>query len=68
MKTTTAILLTASAMLTSCAPASIVSGAAYWSEQAREADRLSPEGEQAIMIKMRQEIDRERGFNACYKS
>jgi len=61
MKTTTAILLTISAtMLSSCAPASLVSGASYWSEQAREADRLSPEGEQVMLIKVKQMIDSER--------
>jgi outer membrane lipoprotein SlyB len=58
MKTTTlAILAVASAMMTSCAPASIVSGASYWSCQAQEADRLSLAGEQALAIRVKQMID-----------
>lgn len=55
MKTTTlAILAAVSTLLTSCAPASIVSGASYLSMQSREADKLSVEGEQAMMIKVKQ--------------
>ena len=57
MKTLALALITTAAMLTSCAPMSLVSGAAYWSEKSREADRLSIEGEQRIMILVKQQLD-----------